>query len=233
LKLLFENWRGYLKEIGEASLEPYDFNQVYDTDEEVRYVFVSGDLTAAAARFPHTQGSEYVVKFTSGGVSAINDVWDISFEANATIAETGEDQPLKIMSTVVAIVKDFIERPELSRGLRKFVFQGIHKDIRNKPPQGGQTQRTKLYLRFLKKNMPAGTKIREAGENVIFFELPADDSEEELDENDYPITSQRANKEINQVITPTKKKNAQTKLPGWKQLKSNYKGSAPPGAGGS
>jgi len=41
------------------------------------------------------------------------------------------------------------------------------------------------------------------------------------------------NKEINQVITPTKKKNAQTKLPGWKQLKADYKGSAPPGAGGS
>ena len=30
---------------------------------------------------------------------------------------------------------------------------------------------------FLKKNMPAGTKIREAGENVIFFEVPADEQE--------------------------------------------------------
>jgi len=57
--------------------------------------------------------------------------------------------------------------------------------------------------------------------------------DETLDENDYPITAKRANKEINQVITPTKKKNAQTKLPGWKQLKADYKGSAPPGAGGS
>jgi len=176
MKLLMEQWRGYLQEIGEASLEPYDFNQVYDTDEEVRYVFVSGDLTAAAARFPHTKGSEYIVKFILGGFERVG-VWDISFEANATIAETGEDQPLKIMSTVVAIVKDFIERPELSRGFRKFVFQGIHKDIRNKPPQGGQTQRTKLYLRFLKKNMPEGTKIREAGENVIFFEIPEGEEE--------------------------------------------------------
>jgi len=230
MKLLIESWRNYLKEIGEASLEPYDFDQVYDTDEEVRYVFVSGDLTAAAARFPHTQGSEYVVKFTSGGVSAINDVWDISFEANERVATTDEGQPLKIMSTVVAIVKNFIDRPELNRGLRKFVFMGVGKSGEEGPER---TSRTKMYMRFLKKNMPAGTKIREAGENVIFFELAADDSEEELDENDYPITSQRANKEINQVITPTKKKNAQTKLPGWKQLKSNYKGSAPPGAGGS
>ena len=56
---------------------------------------------------------------------------------------------------------------------------------------------------------------------------------ESLDENDYPITSQRANKEINSIIRPTKKKNALTKLPGWHRAKANYKGSAPPGAGGS
>ena len=70
------------------------------------------------------------------------------------------------------------------------------------------------------------------GYTIVNKELVKDE-EEELDENDYPITSQRANKEINQVITPAKKKNAQTKLPGWKRLKSNYRGSAPPGAGGS
>jgi hypothetical protein len=54
-----------------------------------------------------------------------------------------------------------------------------------------------------------------------------------MTENDYPITSKRANKEINQIIRPTKKKNALTKLPGWHRAKANYKGSAPPGAGGS
>jgi uridine kinase len=48
-----------------------------------------------------------------------------------------------------------------------------------------------------------------------------------MTENDYPITKQRANKEINQVIRPTKKKNALTKLPGWHRSKANYKGSAP------
>tara|TARA_Y100000034_G_scaffold129707_1_gene186679 strand:- start:639 stop:1550 length:912 start_codon:yes stop_codon:yes gene_type:complete len=54
-----------------------------------------------------------------------------------------------------------------------------------------------------------------------------------MTENDYPITAQRANKQINRIIRPTKKKNALTKLPGWKRAKSNYLGSAPPGAGGS
>ena len=170
MKLLIESWRNYLKEIGDAALGAYDFEQVYDTDEEVRYVFVSGDLSAAAARFPHTQGSEYIVKFITGGPAVGDDAWDISFEANETVQTTNEGQPLKIMATVVAIVKDFIDRPELNRGMRKFVFMGVGKAGEEGPER---TSRTKMYMRFLKKNMPDGTKIREAGENVIFFEIPA------------------------------------------------------------
>lgn len=222
MKLLIENWRNYLKEIGDAALGAYDFEPGFSDEEQVWYHFVSSDN-------PMDEGSDYVVKFTTGGPGSGDDAWDISFEANETVSTTGEGQPLKIMSTVVAIVKDFIDRPELNRGMRKFVFMGVGKADEEGPER---TSRTKMYLRFLKKNMPAGTKIREAGENVIFFEIPGGD-QEELDENDYPITAQRANKEINQVITPTKKKNALTKLPGWKRLKADYKGSAPPGAGGS
>ena len=166
MKLLMENWRGYLQEIGEASLEPYDFDQVYDDEEQVNYVFVSSDEPM--------QGSEYVVKFTTGQPGSGDDAWDISFEANETGATTDEGQPLKIMSTVVAIVKDFIDRPELNRGMRKFVFMGVGKS----DEEGrDRTSRTKMYLRFLKKNMPEGTKIREAGENVIFFEIPEGEEE--------------------------------------------------------
>ena len=166
MKLLMENWRGYLQEIGEASLEPYDFDQVYDDEEQVNYVFVSSDEPM--------QGSEYVVKFTTGGPATGDDAWDISFEANETVATTDEGQPLKIMSTVVAIVKDFIDRPGLNRGIREFVFAGV-----GKPDEEGRdrTSRTKMYMRFLKKNMPEGTKIREAGQNVIFFELPSEEQE--------------------------------------------------------
>ena len=166
MKLLMEYWRGYLQEIGEASLEPYDFDQVYDDEEQVNYVFVSSDEPM--------QGSEYVVKFTTGQPGSGDDAWDLSFEANETVATTDEGQPLKIMSTVVAIVKDFIDRPELNRGMRKFVFMGVGKS----DEEGrDRTSRTKMYMRFLKKNMPEGTKIREAGENVIFFEVPADEQE--------------------------------------------------------
>jgi uridine kinase len=54
-----------------------------------------------------------------------------------------------------------------------------------------------------------------------------------ITENDYPLSAATVNKQINRIIKPTKKKNAKTKLPGWHRAKSNYLGSAPPGAGGS
>ena len=122
------------------------------------------------------EGSDYIVKFTTGQPGSGDDAWDISFEANETVETTNEGQPLKIMATVVAIVKDFINRPDLNRGLRKFVFFGTRK-----PDEltGNTTQRTKMYIRFLKKNMPTGTKIgTDSGDkNVISFELPADEQE--------------------------------------------------------
>tara|TARA_R110002096_G_scaffold269595_1_gene463438 strand:+ start:410 stop:1102 length:693 start_codon:yes stop_codon:yes gene_type:complete len=230
MKLLIESWRNYLKEIGDASAEPFDWALGSNDEYEVEYNFVSSDDPNGE------DGSDYQVFFKQSTtwedgeyVKREVPIWTLDFEANASMKQTGEGHPLRIMSTVVAIVNDFISNPEVNRGILDFVFEGIDKggEVGSK----GQTSRTKMYLRFLKKNLPANFEFRIAGDNVIFF--GAKDEEEELDENDYPITSQRANKEINQVITPTKKKNAQTKLPGWKQLKSNYKGSAPPGAGGS
>ena len=92
----------------------------------------------------------------------------------------------------------------------------------------------KVYERLFKPNffyvnseegkMDAGITAIQSGVNEFIGTMT---------ENDYPITSQRANKEINSIIRPTKKKNALTKLPGWHRAKANYKGSAPPGAGGS
>jgi len=230
MKLLMENWRGYLKEIGDASAEPFDWELGPNDEAEVVYNFVSSDDPDGE------DGSDYEVTFSheitwksDEYVKRAVPIWKLYFEADQSIAQTGEGHPLRIMATVVAIVNDFISKPGVNRGILDFVFEGIDKggEVGSK----GQTSRTKLYLRFLKKNLPANFEFRIAGDNIIFF--GAKDEEQELDENDYPITAKRANKEINQVITPTKKKNAQTKLPGWKRLKSNYKGSAPPGAGGS
>jgi len=81
-----------------------------------------------------------------------------------------------------------------------------------------------FYVNSEEEKMDAGIAAIQAGIDAFIGPIT---------ENDYPITKQRANKEINQIIRPTKKKNALTKLPGWHRTKANYKGSAPPGAGGS
>jgi GTP:adenosylcobinamide-phosphate guanylyltransferase len=40
---------------------------------------------------------------------------------------THENEPLKIMSTVVATIKEFIATPQYHKGNLKFVFEGIPK----------------------------------------------------------------------------------------------------------
>jgi hypothetical protein len=180
MKLLMENWRNYLKEIGDASAEPFDWelSPAY-LDDEVEYNFVSSDDPNGE------DGSDYQVFFKTGTTWEDSEyvkrevpIWSLDFEANRSMKPTGEGHPLRIMSTVVAIVNDFISKPDLNRGILRFVFEGIDKedsswDDRRK----GQTARTKMYLRFLKKNLPANFEFRIAGDNIIFF--GAKDEEEE------------------------------------------------------
>ena len=110
-------------------------------------------------------------------------------------------------------------------------------------PETGEVGRQLLDRAAVKKNKEAYEGL--FGENFFYVNAGNDTidsdtskikpgveafiSAQALEENDYPITKQRANKEINQVIRPTKKKNAVTKLPGWHRAKGNYKGSAPCG----
>jgi hypothetical protein len=177
MKLLFENWRGYLKEIGDASLAPYSFkfdSQTTDigsrSDEEVKYKF-------------STEKYDYLVLFYGEGLEEEGGWWDISYQDAHTggVDETGEGNPLRTLTTIVAIVKEFIATPELSKGAKKFQFAGVPKGYGSGEATAGdwktETRRTKLYLAYLKRNMPPGTKIENDGENKIVFELPADEQE--------------------------------------------------------
>ena len=156
MKLLFESWRGYLKEIGDASVPPYEF--------------VSSDDPEA--------GLDYVVEFERGVAPPYKDLrylWYINYDAGGGHGGlTGEGQPLKIMSTVIAIIQDFIDNPEANQGIKRFRFTGTTKDNES---ARAQTQRTKLYLRFLEKNLPDDFEFGIKGKNEIFF--GAKDEEEE------------------------------------------------------
>jgi len=176
MKFLMESWREYLEEIGDASLAPYPFNfdkQTTDlgsrSDEEVQYKF-------------STEKYNYLVVFYGEDLDD-GGFWDISYgDANTGgIEETNEGNPLRTLTTIVAIVKEFIATPKLSKGVKKYQFAGVPEGYgsgKNEPSDWKtETRRTKLYKAYLKKNMPPGTKIEDDGENKITFELPADEQE--------------------------------------------------------
>jgi len=169
MKLLMENWRQYVNEIGDASLPPYP-SELYDVEEaegEVRYRFTTDENDLG-----------YLVEFSLRDW----DFWRITYydQDLESMAETGEGNPLRIMSTIVAIVKKFSES-DLSQNIRSFRFEGIPKVLiaPGKDPFAfrNETTRTKLYLAFLRKNMPPGTdlEISGIGGNKIAFTLPPEE----------------------------------------------------------
>ena len=159
MKLLMENFRKYLKEIGDLSLEPYEFEDYGDEEEfegDVYYTFTT------------QSGTRYNIGFVEGMFTA-NHPWLIDYSANESTKTTEENEPLKIMSTIVAIIKDFISRPKLNQNNLKFSFEGIPKGDEEGEEDAPRTARTKMYLKFLKKNLPRDWHFRVAGENEVFF----------------------------------------------------------------
>ena len=182
MKLIMESWRGYLKEIGDASAETFDWALGPNDEYAAQYEFVSSDDPNGE------EGSDYQVMFDktktwkSGEyVKREVPIWRLSYEADQSTMETDEGHPLRIMSTVVAIIKDFVSRPGLNRGILDFVFEGIPtagEEVRAAIQKTkSRTSRTKMYLHFLKKHLPDNFEIRIAGKNVIFFG-PKDEEEE-------------------------------------------------------
>lgn len=168
MKLLLETWRKYLAEVGDSSVKHYGFKLSYpekikDIDDYVSFKFESD------------AGHKYNVNFNLDIGPPGKVPWEISFDVNDSIEMTRENEPLKIMSTIVAVIKEFIATPQYNKGNLKFVFEGTRKGAEFLMPMEEPTSRTKLYTRFLKKNMPYGTKVEQIG-NVVKFEVPSEDN---------------------------------------------------------
>ena len=112
----------------------------------------------------------YVVSFERNPRNE-RDPWEIGYQIGKGEAGdlTDQRQPLKIMSTVVAIIKDFINnRPALNDGTRGYRFKGVSKKGESSRKT---TQRTKLYLSFLEKHLPDDWEYSikgKAGNNIFF-----------------------------------------------------------------
>jgi len=171
MKLLMESWRGYLSEIGGATLEPYSFSQGYSSPDNVTYNFNSASGTRVRVIFERAQDGPWMIDF----MAEVKADGKNPFGGMFTKGLTGSGEPLKVMSTIVAIIKKFI-KSDKSRDEKRFMFFGIGKGVTKK---GVQSTRTKLYLKFLKKNMPPGTIVTQGKEiNSIYFTLPSGDTKE-------------------------------------------------------
>jgi hypothetical protein len=157
MKLLMEQWRKYLNEIGDLFFEPYPFKYDQTYEGAVFYTFTTD------------AGSRYDVGFTNQYDNPEEEPWTIGFDVEDSTEMTNENQPLKIMSTIVAVINEFIHTPKLNEGNLKFVFEGIPKLDHDDIDFAAQTGRTKLYLKFLKKNLPKDWDFGIAGKNIIFF----------------------------------------------------------------
>ena len=78
------------------------------------------------------------------------------------------------MSTVVAIVKDFIKSGR-NDGVQTFQFEGTEKKYGEEWLTEPRV-RTKFYVKYLKKQIP-DAKVEEIDKDVIRFTLPPEDKE--------------------------------------------------------
>jgi hypothetical protein len=124
------SWGSKIFEIGspEHAISPIDWEMVDDNGKVAKYEFLLGD-------------TEYLVQITrTPGYSRVKNV-DVEFYANGDRdSVTNEGNPLKVMSTVITIVKDFLaSNPEI--GSFSFVPSMADYD---------DYRRLKLYLRYIK-----------------------------------------------------------------------------------
>ena len=136
-----------LKEIGEGTRTySWKFNDE-DADGNCFYSF-------------DTENSTYSV-----GVANLEDgMYDLSFNTTSpdgdpdVSLDTNEGVPLRVLSTVVEIAKDFIKRkdPEI------VIFRPIKTKEANK---GGDQRRFNLYGAYLRKNLPSNYRLMTVGDS--------------------------------------------------------------------
>ena len=136
-----------LKEIGEGT-KTYSWR--FDDEDADGNCFYSFD----------TENSTYSV-----GVANLEDgMYDLSFNTTSkdgdpdTGLDTNEGVPLRVLSTVVEVAKDFLKRkdPEI------VIFRPIKTKEANK---GGDQRRFNLYGAYLRKNLPSNYNLMTVGDS--------------------------------------------------------------------
>lgn len=153
-----------LKEVGEGNVTPYPY-----TMHKITNNWYEGRFTAL--------DNEYDVQLQLS--RADDNFLEISFTANYKTDETNQGDMYKVMSTITAICKEFLnDNPQVD----EIVFEGKQK--------GNKNQRNSLYLSYIKKQLGSNWKIQTAGNIVLLTK--ENNLQENVDIN--RILSKTANK---------------------------------------
>ena len=140
--MTFRNWTDSLNEIGDLSQSPYKWSYSLDNSDDFNkeYSFTTKD-------------SKYIVVFYG---NKERNKWDLEFLASTGIGGsssktlTGGNEPFKIMSTVVDIVKDFLKQSSTPiKTISYFPTKGKRGE-----ENAGDNTRAKLYKIIIQKNFP-------------------------------------------------------------------------------
>ena len=141
----FGNRLNSISEVGEGNTAPYPFKFDDTSFNEVHYYFNS---------------EEYEYDVTIINSDPQSGIWDMQFGTiGGTPSDiTNEGKPFKIMSTILQITNDFIERQKPN--VLKFRPEKDEKRPDDK-------RRFNFYMQFIKKNMIPMYFVHEYGEYII------------------------------------------------------------------
>ena len=145
-----------LDEIGDASAEPYKWKAHPKSKlfKSHQYIYT----------FRTEKGTEYEAEFTYSAPEAEkgNTLYGFDFFTNVEPEEYGDSEvtnegvPLRVMSTIVQIIKDFITKNPTA-SIEYFADTNFKGDAR----------RAKLYMAYIKKLIPSNYEVIDKGRDVL------------------------------------------------------------------
>lgn len=181
-----------LREIGETTAKPYKVNKVdessyyvtyeFETDpndagEKIQYIIVIGKSFKTLS--PTGEGDEYDEDELQFLVSfGVRDRGSVDFEAEFKDVKN----LFRVMATVVDTIKKAIaeEAEESGIPVTRIIIEPTKREI-EAPGSAvpvydkADTRRADLYKKFIEKNMPSGSKVRELGKgDKIIVDLPTE-----------------------------------------------------------
>jgi hypothetical protein len=134
-----------LKEIGDASKEPYPFKRITDEYDERKYTFASDAGFIYEVKIETIGGSPMEPIIARVGFGVIDETDYISY-----VKQTGENDVYRIMATITAIVKKDIK----SNHADIIEFSPSKREGSNTDEDPMSNVRTQLYSRYIKTQWP-------------------------------------------------------------------------------